>query len=379
MENLRQDDVRDKPYGEGTSDNPYKISSAENLIYMAEHEEYWDDKYFRQTNNIDLSGIDWTPINNGGISTSINYNGNNYTISNLTINSSNLIYVGLFGALQDNSIISNLIIENYNIINTNPTNGTVYIGSIVGYTNYGISIINCTVLNGSIISDTGKSPYIGGIAGRSEGATILNCIVKDSTLFSNDYTRNSRVGGIIGLGSGNIDNCVSIRNSIRGARCGGIVGSMSSTVGLYNNITNCYSTSTIYSTTYPYGGGAGGVIGSAASLNTTITNCYSNGLVINNGNNQVGGFVGYQGGSYPPIINNCYWDMETSGQPTSAGGIGKTSAQLAQQSTFIGWDFTDIWEMDTSYPTLRFEKDVITKETGGFEYAFEYPIINELI
>ena len=47
--------------------------------------------------------------------------------------------------------------------------------------------------------------------------------------------------------------------------------------------------------------------------------------------------------------------MQTSGQSTSAGGIGKTTAEMKQQATFAGWDFVTIWGIaeGASIPGLR--------------------------
>ena len=81
----------------------------------------------------------------------------------------------------------------------------------------------------------------------------------------------------------------------------------------------------------------------------TITNCYSAGAI--SGSN-VGGLIGYNSaGTY----NDCFWDTQTSGQATSGGGTGKTTAQMKQQATFENWNFSTIWAIveDTSYPTLR--------------------------
>jgi hypothetical protein len=43
------------------------------------------------------------------------------------------------------------------------------------------------------------------------------------------------------------------------------------------------------------------------------------------------------------MLSNSFWDIETSGQLTSAGGTGKTKAEMQTRSTFInaGWDFAD--------------------------------------
>ena len=47
-----------------------------------------------------------------------------------------------------------------------------------------------------------------------------------------------------------------------------------------------------------------------------------------------------------PIITNCYWDKENGASSSSCGGIGKTTAEMSQQSTFDGWDFDKIWDIE---------------------------------
>ena len=56
-----------------------------------------------------------------------------------------------------------------------------------------------------------------------------------------------------------------------------------------------------------------------------------------------------------PGFTSCYWDTQTSGQTTTAGtAVGKTTAQMETQSTFVNWDFTDTWNVpDSCYPWLR--------------------------
>ena len=83
----------------------------------------------------------------------------------------------------------------------------------------------------------------------------------------------------------------------------------------------------------------------------TITNCYSTGDV-NGGTANIGGAIGYNsGGTY----NDVFWDTQTSLQATSAGGTGKTTAQMKQEATFTNWDFSTIWDIteDVTYPWLR--------------------------
>ena len=83
-----------------------------------------------------------------------------------------------------------------------------------------------------------------------------------------------------------------------------------------------------------------------------MTNCYSTGSV--SGSSRVGGLIGFDyGGTY----NDCFWDTETSGQDTSAGGTGKSTADMMKQATFTNWDFTDpdTWDIteDETYPWLH--------------------------
>src|SRR5690606_724613 len=66
----------------------------------------------------------------------------------------------------------------------------------------------------------------------------------------------------------------------------------------------------------------------------TINRCYSTGFV--QGNSNVGGFCGSLSGG---TIQNSVWDIETSGQTTSSGGIGKTTAEMKNKQTYLdmGW------------------------------------------
>jgi hypothetical protein len=139
-------------------------------------------------------------------------------------------------------------------------------------------------------------------------------------------------------------------------------------------IENCYSTGVVYDTSY-YGGGiagyaaqtrinncyslckvtsvshyVGGLV--AYAFSCTLNNCYSCGAVYGYAS-YIGGLIGYVDVS--STITNSYWDTETSGQSTSAGGTGLTTAQMKQQASFVGWDFDTVWTIDegVSYPELQ--------------------------
>jgi len=74
--------------------------------------------------------------------------------------------------------------------------------------------------------------------------------------------------------------------------------------------------------------------------------------------------VGYD---YFGTVTASFWDIDTSGQATSAGGTGKTTVQMQTESTFTsaGWDFVfettngteDIWAIceGVDYPKLAWQ------------------------
>jgi hypothetical protein len=49
-------------------------------------------------------------------------------------------------------------------------------------------------------------------------------------------------------------------------------------------------------------------------------------------------------------VRNSFWDIETSGQSTSAGGTGKTTAEMKNLATFAGavWDIVAVDHGETN-------------------------------
>lgn len=97
-----------------------------------------------------------------------------------------------------------------------------------------------------------------------------------------------------------------------------------------------------------------------------MINCYSTGGVSSRGD--AGGLVGHnRDDPWRGTISNAFWDMEASGQTSSDGGTGKTTAEMQMAATFLdaGWDFVgetangteDIWWIleGQDYPRLWWE------------------------
>jgi len=139
---------------------------------------------------------------------------------------------------------------------------------------------------------------------------------------------------------GVIENCYTSGTVFGGIYVGGL------TAVNYGDISNSYSVANVSGTNY-----VGGLI--AYNDGGSIENCYSAGFV--EGIQYFGGLIGRN--FYPDLIVNSYWNTESSGQTESAGGLGRNTAEMIQQSTFQGWDFVDDWTISEgiSYPALQFQ------------------------
>lgn len=310
--------------GSGAADDPYQIRTAEQMNAIGANPNDWD-KHFKLMADIDLSAFTGTSFNIIGYYREWDdnkpftgvFDGNGKRISNFSYTSADRNYVGLFGYVNGwNAEIKDLRLIDANI-------------------------------------DAGTGDYVGSAVGQLENGTITRCYVAGGSV-----SGGVSVGGLVGahgnLEVGNlnppftISTCCST-SSVQGEySVGGLVGSNDRTV------SNCYATGSVSGK-----GRVGGLVGGNGG---TVTRCYSTGAV--DGSDSVGGLVG---SPYDPAICSdigfcygvaieCFWDTHTSGQATSAGGAGKTTAEMKQQSTFAGWDFVEVWDIaeEQTYPFLRF-------------------------
>jgi len=161
-------------------------------------------------------------------------------------------------------------------------------------------------------------------------------VVKNVGLINENIIANMDAGGLAGNNSGAISNSYTTGTVAAGTEAGGFVSQL-----LGGTITNCYSACTVNGSA----GARGGLVGLIAS--GTVSKCYSVGPV-----NGTGGLIGNAIGG---TTTNSFWDTETSGQATSAGGAEKTTTQMKTKATFTdnGWDFVAIWNIHPSgYPVL---------------------------
>jgi len=153
----------------------------------------------------------------------------------------------------------------------------------------------------------------------------------------------SYVGGLVGYADGSISNSYVIGNVSGTSNVGGLVGSNKGT------ISNSYAMGNVSGSSYYVGGLVG-------QNNGTISRSYAMGSVSTG--SDVGGLVG---SNYLSIVNNSYYDKETSGMNDTGKGIGKTTAEMKTQSTYVGFDFEGIWEISSGknngYPILGWQNN----------------------
>jgi len=217
------------------------------------------------------------------------------------------------------------------------------VGGIVGQN--GKSIVGSS-FTGSIVGENN----VGGLAGFNTGNI-------SESFFSGVANGQSNVGGITGI---HYSDYMGIGGVISACRVGGesqIMAALNYAGGIagYNqsDITNSYSNAEISCPDY---------VGGIAGYNDREENMYEDviGVVIScysassiKGSSNVGPLVGAGNGD----ITSSYWDINASGQESSAGGTGLNGIEMREAASFSDWDFTNIWGIDAleeyvSYPYL---------------------------
>jgi len=257
--------------------------------------------------------------------------------SSVAFDSIGLSFGGLVGA-NSGSITS--------CYSTGIVNGEDCVGGLVGGNDGDIimsystgTVTGETVVGGLIGENTDIIYWIPGGEWHAHGK-IIDCHS------SATVAGIGEVGGLVGMNIASINTSYSTGTVTGQEHVGGLVGTN------YASIIQSYSTSGVSGSVY-VGGlvGLNGLTGHYPDLHGgSISMSYSTGMVV--GNEDVGGLVGIGGGVFS---DDSFWDMETSDQITSAGGTGKTTTEMKQQSTFEGWDFTNVWGIgeNQTYPYLR--------------------------
>jgi len=226
--------------GKGTESSPYLIKTATDLSILSlrlNRGEY-AGAHFKLTADIDMNGVTFMSFSEfTGV-----LDGNGHVITGITINQPDSEMVGFIGHLNG---------------------GTVK--------NLGLARI--TVVGGN---------RTGGLAGRSDKATVLNCFVIGT------INGGSDVGGIIGMCNNTaIKNCFTAGSVTARETAGGIAGgvnaSVSSASGIPVDFDNLYSIATVTAGNSNVGAIAGWE-DAGYGYDTRMTNLYCTGSLNASGN-----------------------------------------------------------------------------------------------
>ena len=252
------------------------------------------------------------------------FDGNNKTITGMTISSTSVFYTGLFGYLYKATVKDLTMAESEKInLKTLPSSTTSYLlGSIAGYVENG-KIINChnKCAVGFSNSDQKKSGNVGGIAGQIKGSVISAC---------------SNSGAIT----------VSSESDATGS---GIVGA-----SFVSFIVSCFNTGDISATSNTTSAYAGGIVGSS-DLNGSqspshISHCYSTGdMTAKAAKSRTSG--GIVGGARYVVIESCFATGTVSTTSSS------NSSDAACAGGILGWSWGDSITV----------KDCLALNTGGMK------------
>ena len=222
-----------QPEGSGTSEDPFVITSAEELAWFRDYvnngNSYVDAKIADEVEVIDMKSVcheatseateqSWTPIGSYNCEYGGTFDGNGKVIKNLYINSSEQ-YLGLFGYVYNGSI-KNITFENAHVVNTRVSNTGILAGHCGSDTGIlaghcGSELHNIKVLSSCSVRG---HDYSGGIVGYVIFTEISNC-ENWGTVNGADF-----VGGLSGGGLNTITSCANYGN-VTGTYCvGGIVG-----------------------------------------------------------------------------------------------------------------------------------------------------------
>lgn len=326
-----------------------------------------------------------------------NFDGQNHTISNITINRPSEEYVGLFGYI-DSSSVTNLNVsgtvsgerfvggviggvDGNSLIDNVHSNVEILVtvvgsfggfGGLIAFVSGAVVVSNASAIVNIDVTNAPSFLYLGGLVGRNSGiirdsysagtitvntsSTVFGGFVGDnqngSAIYDSYSTVNifassnsSSVGGFVGRNTGLISGSYSTGNIQvnSGSAIGGFVGQSLTGTGIANSYT---SSNVLVVNNGLLVGGFGGLV------TRPISNSYSTGNVEVGANSQnIGGFVGL----YSSNINNSY--------STGAVKVGDNSSEVGG---FAGRSSSGVSSVTDAYTFSHVQVGNNVNNVGGF-------------
>ncbi len=186
--------------GSGTPDDPYEISTCQNLQNM----ENDMSAHYELINNVNCSGFSYSSVGQGTYRFEGVLNGQGYAVENLEINEGESSYVGLIGYLDNTGELKNIGLINVDIT------GDYHVGSLVGF-NQGS--VTSSFSTGSVTGGDNA----GGLVGFNQGSV-------SSSFSTGSVSGDGDVGGFIGYHAGSVSSSYSTGSVTGSDNMGGFIG-----------------------------------------------------------------------------------------------------------------------------------------------------------
>ena len=286
--------------------------------------------------DIDLAGVDWTPIGTSSAPFAGTLHGFGHSISNLVAtNAPSAQGCGLFGwtdgATLDGIVLSGAV-----------RGGGNYTGGLVG------NAADTRIADCVLDVDVAGTGAAGGFAGRIASGSL----VEDCAFVGTVSGSATQLGGFAGClaGTPSVVRCSAVgmvrkTTGTGGGYVGGFAGQQSG--GL---VADSYAHVSVDAGGAGY---AGGFVGCGSS-GSRIERAYCSGQVSSSATDFVGAFIGCLAAN--AVVTNCYYDAGATAQlarglsskaAVDCPGIDPVaSADMTIQGSFVAFDFAETWRID---------------------------------
>ncbi len=316
----------DKGYNLSADGRTYEVYNADGLLAWNKAVQGNLSLNCTLTDDINLTGKEWTPIGDYDNRYTGTFDGGDHTITGLTVTTSDQ-YAGLFGCIGSGGTVKDVTLEGVQITTTRNVGA---VGGVAGYS-YG-NIENCSV-SGSV-SGSGMNGFAGGVVGYQSGGFLTGC--------SSSATVNA--GNIAGGVAGSTDRgatltaCyatgdVTLESINSGSSfAGGVVGDNTNR----STVIACYAWGSVT------GSGIGIIyVGGVTGNNNlgTLTACYHAKGDVTGASGSTGGVVGrnYKDNYGSSIVTACYWN----GTVTGDNGIGNDMTYAGETTKVTDGNWTE--------------------------------------
>lgn len=311
----------------GTSSDPFIIDNVTDWQNM----QYFCNGFFRLENDLDFADVFCTPIFSSDNIFSGELDGNEHTLTNITITQQNA-YSSVLGVIGSTGVVKNLTIEGAKL--TVPdifTDSGIYVGIVAGKCN---GFLNNIKVSGEISGENIQNGalYVGGITGALFGMAVqcesninINLSFQDKVIAQ--YFSAENIGGLSGILYGHCFNC----------RAAGKIMLVSDSIGR--------------SDTRNIGGLIGLIVDNNTDFTLQIKDCITDIEIAANCKVTAGGLLGRAANTIKLNVDNCKASAAINTSVGNAGGL-------------IGQAIVRTLQITGS----SVECDIIAYSAGGFGY-----------